>query len=75
MLHCLHRLVFFFFFLCGLDQIFSLHRPAGFSLIDAIVCVLFQLAKKFHPDTNKDDPEAEKKFQEVSKAYEVSLTA
>ncbi|GFP98185.1 chaperone protein Dnaj 1 mitochondrial [Phtheirospermum japonicum] len=29
------------------------------------------LAKKLHPDTNKDDPEAEKKFQEVQKAYEV----
>jgi len=32
-----------------------------------------QLAKKLHPDMNKDDPEAETKFQEVSKAYEVSL--
>ncbi|VVA90383.1 unnamed protein product [Arabis nemorensis] len=32
-------------------------------------------AKKFHPDMNKDDPEAEKKFHEVSKAYEVSLTS
>ncbi|CAL1379715.1 unnamed protein product [Linum trigynum] len=31
----------------------------------------YQLAKKFHPDSNKDDPEAHKKFQEVSKAYEV----
>lgn len=33
-----------------------------------------QLAKKLHPDQNKDDPEAEKKFQEVSKAYEVSYS-
>ncbi|KAK4748374.1 hypothetical protein SAY87_014960 [Trapa incisa] len=31
----------------------------------------YGLAKKLHPDTNKDDPEAEKKFQEISKAYEV----
>lgn len=31
----------------------------------------FQLAKKYHPDTNKDDPHAIKKFQEVSEAYEV----
>ncbi|XP_010547239.1 PREDICTED: chaperone protein dnaJ GFA2, mitochondrial-like [Tarenaya hassleriana] len=31
----------------------------------------YGLAKKLHPDTNKDDPEAEKKFQEVTKAYEV----
>ncbi|KAG6424577.1 hypothetical protein SASPL_114995 [Salvia splendens] len=31
----------------------------------------YGLAKQLHPDTNKDDPEAEKKFQEVQKAYEV----
>ncbi|KAJ7982174.1 chaperone protein DnaJ-like [Quillaja saponaria] len=31
----------------------------------------YALAKKLHPDTNKDDPDAEKKFQEVQKAYEV----
>ncbi|XP_039688525.1 chaperone protein dnaJ GFA2, mitochondrial [Medicago truncatula] len=31
----------------------------------------YELAKKIHPDTNKDDPEAEKKFQEVTLAYEV----
>ncbi|CAI6353177.1 unnamed protein product [Macrosiphum euphorbiae] len=31
----------------------------------------YQLAKKFHPDTNKGDPSANKKFQEVSEAYEV----
>nr|GMD65202.1 chaperone protein DnaJ GFA2, mitochondrial [Ipomoea batatas] len=29
------------------------------------------LAKQLHPDVNKDDPEAAKKFQEVQKAYEV----
>ena len=33
--------------------------------------MILQLAKKLHPDTNKDDPEAEKKFQEVQRAYEV----
>lgn len=33
----------------------------------------YQLAKKFHPDTNKGDPSAKKKFQEVSEAYEVSV--
>lgn len=32
----------------------------------------YALAKKFHPDTNKGDPTANKKFQEVSEAYEVS---
>lgn len=31
----------------------------------------YGLAKKFHPDTNKDDDGAEKKFQEVNRAYEV----
>ncbi|VDP03050.1 unnamed protein product [Soboliphyme baturini] len=29
------------------------------------------LAKKYHPDINKDDPQAARKFQEVSAAYEV----
>ncbi|MFT5194603.1 MAG: curved DNA-binding protein [Cellvibrionaceae bacterium] len=29
------------------------------------------LAKKYHPDTNPDNPEAEAKFKEVSEAYEV----
>ncbi|CAH0383380.1 unnamed protein product [Bemisia tabaci] len=31
----------------------------------------YQLAKKYHPDQNKTDPNASKKFQEVSEAYEV----
>lgn len=31
----------------------------------------YKLAKKYHPDVNKNDPEAQKKFQEVSEAYEV----
>lgn len=30
-----------------------------------------KLAKKYHPDTNPDNPEAEAKFKEVSEAYEV----
>lgn len=34
----------------------------------------YELAKKYHPDTNKGDPSANKKFQEVSEAYEVSVT-
>ena len=33
---------------------------------------LLQLAKKLHPDTNKDDADAERKFQEVQRAYEVT---
>ncbi|GLD93734.1 hypothetical protein PINS_up002339 [Pythium insidiosum] len=31
----------------------------------------YQLAKKYHPDTNKDDPEAAKKFAEATEAWEV----
>lgn len=31
----------------------------------------YELAKKYHPDTNKGDPNAGKKFQEVSEAYEI----
>ncbi|XP_024534255.1 chaperone protein dnaJ GFA2, mitochondrial-like [Selaginella moellendorffii] len=31
----------------------------------------YALAKKHHPDVNKEDPDAEKKFQEVQQAYEV----
>ncbi|KAG1666543.1 hypothetical protein FOA52_014440 [Chlamydomonas sp. UWO 241] len=30
----------------------------------------YSLAKKYHPDTNKDNADAAKKFQEVQKAYE-----
>ena len=29
------------------------------------------LAKKYHPDLNKDNPEAATKFKEVAEAYEV----
>ncbi|XP_013385706.1 protein tumorous imaginal discs, mitochondrial-like isoform X1 [Lingula anatina] len=31
----------------------------------------YQLAKKYHPDTNKGDKSSAKKFQEVAEAYEV----
>ncbi|RZC83129.1 hypothetical protein C5167_045915 [Papaver somniferum] len=31
----------------------------------------YAVAKKLHPDTNKEDKDAEEKFQEVQKAYEV----
>ncbi|KXZ41384.1 hypothetical protein GPECTOR_504g468 [Gonium pectorale] len=31
----------------------------------------YQQAKKYHPDTNKDDPAAAARFQELQKAYEV----
>ena len=31
----------------------------------------WKLAKKYHPDVNKDDPQASEKFQEANEAYEV----
>ncbi len=30
-----------------------------------------RMAKKYHPDANRDDPEAEQKFKEIAEAYEV----
>lgn len=29
------------------------------------------MAKKYHPDTNPDDPEAKEKFAKLAEAYEV----
>ncbi|RRT60743.1 hypothetical protein B296_00044746 [Ensete ventricosum] len=54
---------------------FSMERFSG-TLSRAgrfMVCIVFPLilAKKLHPDTNKDDADAERKFQEVQRAYEV----
>ncbi|XP_075035530.1 dnaJ homolog subfamily A member 3, mitochondrial isoform X2 [Mixophyes fleayi] len=31
----------------------------------------YQLAKKYHPDTNKEDPQAKEKFSQLAEAYEV----
>ena len=33
----------------------------------------FQLAKKYHPDANKNNPSAKRKFQEIREAYEVCV--
>lgn len=30
-----------------------------------------RLARKYHPDVNKDDPQAEEKFKEINEAYQV----
>lgn len=31
------------------------------------------MAKKYHPDTNKDDPQAKEKFAQLAEAYEVQI--
>jgi molecular chaperone DnaJ len=38
---------------------------------DAIKKAFRTLAMKYHPDRNKDDPEAEAKFKEINEAYDV----
>jgi DnaJ family protein B protein 11 len=34
-----------------------------------------KLAKEYHPDKNKDDPNAQEKFQDLGAAYEVIITS
>lgn len=42
------------------------------ALILLLICfVSLQLAKKYHPDTNPDDPDAKEKFAKLAEAYEV----
>jgi len=63
---------FIFFHLCSHRSVSS--TSSCYLVIHLVLTkfiILLQLAKKFHPDTNKDDADAEKKFQEVNRAYEV----
>ncbi len=46
-------------------------RVASNSSPSDIKKAYYELAKKYHPDRNKDDPEAAKVFQTVAEAYEV----
>jgi DnaJ-class molecular chaperone len=50
-----------------LYQILGVSREAK---ADEIKKVYRRLAKKYHPDINKNNPEAERKFKEISAAYE-----
>jgi hypothetical protein len=46
----------------------GVHRNAS---AEEIAKAYRKLARKYHPDLNPDDPEAEKKFEEVQAAFEV----
>lgn len=56
--------------LCARDYYDVLGVSKGASASE-IKSAYYALAKKYHPDANKDDSEADKKFQEVAQAYEV----
>ena len=49
-------------------DILGLKRDAD---ADAVKKAFRKLAKKFHPDQNKDDPKAKEKFAEANSAYEI----
>ncbi|KAF5205254.1 Chaperone protein dnaj [Thalictrum thalictroides] len=52
----------------GYYDILGVSKNANLSEIKK---AFYRLAKKLHPDTNKDDADADRKFQEVQRAYEV----
>jgi curved DNA-binding protein len=49
-------------------KVLGLSKSAG---TDEIKKAYRKLARKFHPDLNPDDPEAQRRFQEVNEAHEV----
>lgn len=67
--HCYMKCVlsFFILFVCAKEKL-EVDCPLSSLCIE---CTTVQLAKKFHPDTNRNNPSAKKKFQEIREAYEV----
>lgn len=55
-------------FLVHVRSICVFHNHGYFSLC---AYTSMQLAKKYHPDANKNNPSAKRKFQEIREAYEV----
>jgi len=51
-----------------LYEILGVSRQAS---ADEIKKAYRQLARKYHPDVNRDDPNASEKFKEISEAYEI----
>lgn len=49
-------------------EVLGVERSAS---ADEIKKAFRKLARKFHPDANRDDPDAESKFKEINEAYEV----
>lgn len=66
----LNRYIYTSSTLCNKDyyKILGINKNAS---AKEIKIAYYELAKKYHPDTNKNDPNANKKFQEVSEAYQV----
>jgi len=53
------------------DDYYSILGIQRSSSQDDIKKAYYQMAKKYHPDANRNDPDAQQKFQMVSEAYEV----
>lgn len=52
--------------------LFSESAWGSSSLNQCCICwFVSQMAKKYHPDTNKEDPQAKEKFAQLAEAYEV----
>lgn len=52
------------------SQFLIVLRQTAVAVVDSVF-VSPQMAKKYHPDTNKEDPQAKEKFAQLAEAYEV----